>query len=173
MLTTARLHFAANIRDARDAWQRRNPDESLTIYVQNLNYFYASTESGGGMDSLQSRLLESGYEASTSAFMAFVYTDRAELQCLAVEGDERRLNRADCLGKSLRYLDPEISAPRVMAIQQAITSEQPAEYLYTHYWEGLTWHFRGVARHFPEYGEILIEIFDESDWQPTWWQQRD
>lgn len=175
MPTTAapRLIFAVNLQEARETWQGRDPHESLTIYVQNLDYFYASTESRDSMDGIRSRLLESGYEPSQAAAVVFLYSDRAELQCLAIQGDERRLNRQDCLGKSLRYLDSEVASPRVVAIQQAITSGQVAEYLYTHYWEDLTWHFRGVVRHFPDYGEILVEIFDEAEWQATWWQQRD
>lgn len=65
---------------------------------------------------------------------AYIYSADDDMQCLAVSAplDIRRLNKQDCLGKSLRYLDQEIAEPRVQAIQQAIASSETVIYEYTH-----------------------------------------
>ena len=119
------------------------------------------------------RVFESADRLNSTAFAHFVYSDDLTLRCIGAKGDPRRWNRADCVGLSLYALEPQIYQPRIFAALQAVETGQPATYYYSHYWRGRTWRFRSEVRHFPEFGEVLCEIFDDADWQTEWWATLD
>lgn len=170
------VRIATSREDASRLWRSRVPGQPLTVLISGESCkIYASTQyhSARSMNgALQARVFEQPDLLDPNAAIRFVYSDDATMQCLAAEGDERRLNKRDCVGKSLLYLDSEVSNPRLAAIRQAIESKRKTEYYYTHFWNELTWHFRCTVQHFPELGEILVEIHDACEWQATWWSNQ-
>lgn len=106
----------------------------------------------------------------------FIYRADDNLTCLLAlpEISTGRLNRPDCIGKPLLYLDHEISMPRKKAIEEAIASpDGTAKYYYEHHWQGLTWRFRGKVLVLPS-GEVLTIVEDNPDdsraaWQRGYW----
>ena len=102
---------------------------------------------------------------------AFIYSADDEMQCLAVHTPHGsgRLNKQDCLGKSLRFLDPEIAAPRMAAIQQALSTQQTITYKYTHEWDDRHWEFTGEVIPLMGFGEVMVKIHDDHQWQTQYW----
>ena len=106
--------------------------------------------------------------------IAFVYDSADEdLQCLAVRSamGEGRLNKRDCLGRSLRYLDPEIAEPRIEAISQALGSGEAVDYEYSHDWDERHWEFLVKVTPLAGYDEVLVEVNDKHEWQREYWRQ--
>ena len=104
----------------------------------------------------------------------FIYKLNEHFTCLLVrpELSVGRLNRKDCVGKPLLYLDHDISMPRKNAIEEAIKNGS-STYYYEHVWKGAVWRFRGKAVLLPD-DEILVTIEDNpedsrSSWQKGYW----
>ncbi|NEQ45649.1 MAG: hypothetical protein F6K00_19730 [Leptolyngbya sp. SIOISBB] len=105
---------------------------------------------------------------------AFIYSSDNDFQCLAVRSPlgDRRLNRNDCLGKSLNYLDPEIANPRIEAIKEALAIRETITYEYSHYWDNLTWEFVCEVTPLAGFDEVLVTIADKHEWQKEYWAKQ-
>lgn len=143
----------------------------VILYIKALNDFYYPADVGGMMTRLFSQVFLND-PPDPDAAMAIAYRDDTDLICLEVRGNERRLNRLDCVGRPLNDLDAAVADPRRRAIEQAIATGHPTTYYYSHYWRGLEWHFRGVARHHPAQREVAVLLYDLEDWQATWWHSQ-
>jgi len=163
--------FVDSLAKARKIAQSASGYDQVVIYVTALGrFYYPDNTNEAGMSEFTSKILQTGH--TSDAEMVFAYTDDAALRCLAMRGDERRLNKRDCVGLSLRDLDDAVALPRIRAIEEAIASGKPTTFYYSHYWRGLDWHFKGVATHYPEQHEIIVELWDVEPWQTEWWLQQ-
>ena len=106
--------------------------------------------------------------------IAYIYSTDNDLQCLAVHSPlgDRRLNKGDCLGKSLNYLDAEIADPRIKAIEDALAIRETVTYEYSHDWNGRTWEFVCKVTPLAGFDEVLVIVADKYEWQREWWAKQ-
>ena len=156
----------------------------LTILVRDANgeeWLWASSlhrrkSKGAAMTEIQSFWVSSHKEYwENIEGVAYIYSADDDLQCLAVRSPlgAGRLNKPNCLGRSLRYLDPEIAEPRIAAIAKALQSGEAVEYEYSHDWEDRHWEFLAKVIPLAGYNEVLVEIRDKHEWQTEYWQGSD
>ena len=169
----------AAAKAAQAYWKKRD-DKAIVILVSNNKGegVFFSWPSGGIMQ--QSEFVNQNKEFWAGLNVtAFVYKANEDLICLAVytpHGIER-LNKQDCLGRSLNYLDPEVFEPRIKAIKEALETGKTVLCHRTHNWapEGeppLHWEFTDEVTPLPELGEVLVRVHDKHPWQVQWWLNR-
>lgn len=96
---------------------------------------------------------------------------------LKPEISEGRLNKpiSALINQPLQTMDEELWLPRKQAIDRVLETGENERYTYTHFWEGLRWHFQCTVAKASD-SEIMTIVEDLDDpiahWQKEWWRNR-